>query len=157
MLRLETWFLRVAVLYAVAGMALGIAMAMSGDHTQMPTHAHINLIGWVSMALYAATYRLWPAAARSALAPWHFWLANAGALLVTIGVAGIVAGHEDQFGPIAGIGSIATLLSMLLFAAIVWRRVPGLESWREPAPARSAVNGVPMNGVAMGTAAQGPR
>jgi Na+/melibiose symporter-like transporter len=141
MLRLEAWFLRVAVLYAVAGMALGIAMAMSGDHSQMPTHAHINLLGWVSMALYAATYRLWPAAARSVLAPWHFWLANAGALLVTIGLAGIVAGDEDRFGPIAAMGSIASLLSMLLFTAIVWRRVPGLESWRET-DALKAMNGV---------------
>src|SRR5438477_251820 len=73
-------FLRTAVVYAIAGMALGIFMAISEDHSQMPTHAHMNLLGWVSMALYAAVYRLWPEAARSPLAPWHFWIANLGAV-----------------------------------------------------------------------------
>ncbi|HZS83476.1 MAG TPA: cytochrome-c oxidase [Stellaceae bacterium] len=126
--RIDVLFLRIAVLYALAGIALGIFMAMSEDHSQMPTHAHINLVGWTSMALYAVVYRLWPEAGMSPLARWHFWLANAGALLVVIGVAGIMEGHPERFEPIAGIGSIATLLAMLLFAGIVFRRVSAVRS-----------------------------
>ena len=116
-------FLRIAVVYVIAGMALGIFMAMSDDHTQMPTHAHVNLMGWASMALYAVVYRVWPEAARSRLAVWHFWTANLGTLVAVAGVAGIMAGHEDAFGPIAGIGSILALIGMLLFALIVYTRV----------------------------------
>lgn len=116
-------FLRSAVLYAVAGMALGIFMAVSNDHSQMPTHAHMNLLGWASLALYAVVYRVWPEAARSALAPWHFGIANLGTLVVVIGVGGIMAGHEETFGPIAGIGAILSLIGMLLFAGIVYGRV----------------------------------
>jgi len=116
-------FLRTAVVYAIAGMALGIFMAISEDHSQMPTHAHMNLLGWVSMALYAVVYRVWPEAARSPLAPWHFWIANLGAVVVTIGVAGIMAGHEERFGPIAGVGSILSLIGMLIFAVIVYTRI----------------------------------
>ena len=120
---IDRLFLRTAVLYVLAGMSLGIFMAVSDDHTQMPTHAHMNLLGWASMALYAVVYRVWPEAARSPLAPWHFWIANLGTLVVVIGVAGIMAGHEESFGPIAGVGSILSLIGMLLFATIVYTRV----------------------------------
>jgi cbb3-type cytochrome oxidase subunit 1 len=116
-------FLRTAVVYALAGMALGIFMAMSDDHSQMPTHAHMNLLGWASMALYAVVYRVWPETARSPLATWHFWIANLGTLVAVGGVAGIMAGHEETFGPVAGIGSILALVGMLLFAVIVYTRV----------------------------------
>lgn len=126
--RLDGLFLRVAVLYVLAGMALGIFMAMSQDHSMMPAHAHINLVGWVSMALYALVYRAWPEAAEGA-APWmHFWLANIGTLTLVVGVTGITAGYPDAFEGVAAVGSILTLLSMLLFAAIVFRRVPALRS-----------------------------
>lgn len=116
-------FLRTAVIYVLAGMSLGIFMALSNDHSQMPTHAHMNLLGWASMALYAVVYRVWPEAARSPLASWHFWIANLGTLVVVIGVAGIMAGHEQTFGPIAGVGSIFSLVGMLLFAVIIYTRV----------------------------------
>ena len=115
-------FLRTAVIYVLAGMALGIFMAISEDHSQMPTHAHMNLLGWASMALYAVIYRVWPEAARSLLAAWHFWIANAGTLVLTVGVAGIMAGHAS-FEPIAAIGSFISLIGMLLFAGIVYTRV----------------------------------
>jgi cbb3-type cytochrome oxidase subunit 1 len=119
--RIDSLFLRIAVLYAVAGMALGIFMAASQDHSQMPTHAHINLLGWVSMALYAVVYRLWSEAGGSALARWHFWLANLGMLVLTIGVGGIMAGKGEDFEFVATIGALLSLAAMLLFAVIVWR------------------------------------
>jgi cbb3-type cytochrome oxidase subunit 1 len=121
---IDALFLRIAVLYVIAGMALGIFMALSEDHTMMPAHAHMNLLGWVSMALYAAVYRIWPETAQSPLARWHFWLANIGTLTAVVGVAGIMAGYPERFGPVAGIGAMVALASMLLFAAIVYARVP---------------------------------
>jgi heme/copper-type cytochrome/quinol oxidase subunit 1 len=120
---IDALFLRIAVLYVIAGMALGIFMALSEDHTMMPAHAHMNLLGWVSMALYAAIYRIWPETAQSPLARWHFWLANIGTLTGVVGIAGIMAGYPESFGPVAGIGAIVALASMLLFAAIVYVRV----------------------------------
>jgi hypothetical protein len=121
---IDALFLRIAVLYVIAGMALGIFMAISEDHTMMPAHAHMNLLGWVSMALYAGVYRIWPETAQSPLARWHFWLANIGTLGAVGGVAGIMAGYPESFGPVAGIGAFVSLASMLLFATIVYVRVP---------------------------------
>ena len=53
MANIDRWFLRIAVIYALVAMFLGITMGIREDFTQAPTHAHLNLVGWVSMALYA--------------------------------------------------------------------------------------------------------
>ena len=45
---------RAAVLLVVAGMIWGIVMAISQDHSTFPAHAHLNLLGWVSLFLFAA-------------------------------------------------------------------------------------------------------
>jgi hypothetical protein len=36
-----------AVIFVIAGMIWGIVMAISVDHTTMPAHAHLNLLGRV--------------------------------------------------------------------------------------------------------------
>jgi hypothetical protein len=130
MLRLDGLFLRVAVLYALAGLGLGIAMAMSQDHSMMPAHAHINLLGWVTTALYALVYRAWPEAAEGGAAWTHFWLSSLGTLALVIGVSGIYAGYPESFESVAILGSILTLLAMLLFTAIIFRRVPAMREGR---------------------------
>ena len=107
------WFL-CAISYFVVGISLGVYMGASHDHTLFPVHAHINLLGWVSMALTGMLYRVFPAAAQSALAVWHFRLFQAGVPVMMAAVAGIYLGHR-QLGPVAGISSIVVLISVLLF------------------------------------------
>ena len=119
---IDRWFLRIAVIYALVAMVLGIVMGISEDHTQMPTHAHLNLVGWASMALYALVYRQYPAAGQSRLALAHFWVANIGAVLLTAGVYVLMAGMTSlSFIVISG--SLITILGMLIFTAIVYSKV----------------------------------
>jgi hypothetical protein len=133
---IDALFLRLAALYAVAGMSLGIWMGISGDHGQYPTHAHINLIGWVSFALYGLIYRNVPAAAESRLALWHFGAANLGAVLLLTGVYAILSGHPG-LEPLAAAGGMITLLAAALFAAILFSRPIGVERDRRSGAARS--------------------
>ena len=56
---LPTWCVLMAVIYALLGMVMGETMAASGDHSLMPVHAHINLLGWVSLALFGIVYKVW--------------------------------------------------------------------------------------------------
>ena len=119
---IDRWFLRIAVVYGLVAMILGIVMGISEDHSQAPTHAHLNLVGWVSMALYALVYRLYPAAAQSRLAPAHFWVANVGAVLLTLGVYTLMAGMQSLMFVVIS-GSLITILGMLIFAAIVYTKV----------------------------------
>ena len=122
-LRIDVAFLRIALLYVIAGMVMGVYMAASQDHSLTPAHTHIQLVGWVSMALYALIYRTWPEMMTSPLVKWHFWMANIGALIMNVGVVGIYAGYPEKFEPYASTGSIITLAGMLIFLIIAFRGI----------------------------------
>jgi hypothetical protein len=67
-------FFTLAILYALAGMAIGIYMGMSQDHSQMPVHAHTMVAGWLMSSVFAFFYHLFPKAGLGMLAQAHFWL-----------------------------------------------------------------------------------
>jgi len=113
-------FIRVSVLYAILGMALGIFMAASTDHSQLPTHAHLNLLGFVSMFLFGIFYKLHPHSAEGKLPALHFWISNIGMIGLVSAVFVIYSGNEETGEPIAGLFSVVVLLGMLLFAKIVF-------------------------------------
>jgi hypothetical protein len=118
---LSVLFIRASVIYAIAGMALGIHMAATHDHAQMPTHAHLVLLGWVGMTIYAFFYRLWPDAAAGILPKIHAIVAHAG-LIALIGALYLIYGGDIATGePIASISSMAVFANTVLFAFIVWR------------------------------------
>ena len=76
MTQLASRFFGSAIIYAVLGMSLGLVMGITQDHSQMPTHAHLMLLGWVSFAIFGVFYQMFPAAAANRLAQVHFWLAQ---------------------------------------------------------------------------------
>jgi cbb3-type cytochrome oxidase subunit 1 len=110
-----------ATLLAIVGMIWGIVMAASADHSTMPAHAHLNLLGWVSLFLFGIFYHLHPAVDRSRAAIVQVAVWIAATVVVTIGVALIYRGHE-MGEPIAIVGSLAVLADMLLFGWLVIRR-----------------------------------
>ena len=114
---------RAAVLLVVAGMIWGIVMGISQDHSTMPAHAHLNLLGWVSLFLFGIYYHLHPAIDRSGLAFVQVWIWIAGTIILTIGVAQAHSGHEIG-DPIAAASSLLVLADALLFGWLVFRREP---------------------------------
>lgn len=110
-----------AVLMVVAGMIWGIVMAISEDHSAMPAHAHLNLLGWVSLFLFGIFYHLHPAIDRSrtAVAQVGIWIV--GTIILTIGVGLVHTGHPIG-DPIAAVGSLIVFAGMLLFGWLVVRR-----------------------------------
>jgi hypothetical protein len=56
--------LRIAIVYALAGIAFGIYMSVTGNYALKTTHAHINLVGWVSLAIMGLAYASFPALER---------------------------------------------------------------------------------------------
>ena len=59
MQNLPLWCVRLSVFYAVFGMIMGVVMGSTGDHSLMPVHAHINVLGWVSLALFGIVFKVW--------------------------------------------------------------------------------------------------
>jgi hypothetical protein len=56
-MRLAYFCFFAAALSALTGMSLGIWMGINENFTLAPVHAHINLLGWVSLALYGLYHR----------------------------------------------------------------------------------------------------
>jgi len=110
-----------AVLFAIAGIIWGLVMAISENHAAMPAHAHLNLLGWVSLFLFGIFYQLHPSIDRSRVASIQVWIWIAATAVMAVGVGMVTTGHMAG-DPIAALGSFAALADMLLFAWIVFRR-----------------------------------
>ncbi len=111
---------RLAVAFVIAGMAMGIGMAASQDHSIMPAHAHLNLLGWVSLFLFGIYYERRPALDSSRLALIQVGLWSVGTIVLTAAVAAIHLGYVAA-DPIAALASLVILAAMLLFAYFVFR------------------------------------
>jgi hypothetical protein len=121
-----------AVLMVIAGMVWGIVMAISDDHSAMPAHAHLNLLGWVSLFLFGIFYHLHPAIDRSrtALIQVAIWII--GTVILTIGVGLLHTGHDIGV-PIAAAGSFIVLAAMVLFGWLVVQRERAAKTFRTSA------------------------
>lgn len=113
--------LRLAVVYAILAMALGLHMAISQDHGQLVTHAHLNLVGWVSTALFGLVLRSYGDRPMPGLAWAQFAASHVGVVLMTVGLYLIFAGNPETGETFASIGSVLALIGMVLFAVIVYR------------------------------------
>lgn len=110
-----------AVAVALVGMAWGIYMAISQDHSTLAAHAHLNLLGWVSLFLFGVFYRLHPALDGAGIARLQVLIWLAGTVILTVGVTMIHSGRPSG-EPFAGIGSIIVLADMVLFGWLVLRQ-----------------------------------
>jgi hypothetical protein len=112
-----------AVVLVVGGMIWGIAMGISGDHAAMPAHAHLNLLGWVSLFLFGIYYHLHPALdrTRAALVQVCVWIA--ATVVMAVGIALEHTGHAGG-DPIAAVSSLVVLADMLLFGWLVYGTEP---------------------------------
>lgn len=111
---------RAAVTFVVAGMIWGLVMGISGDHATLAAHAHLNLLGWVSLFLFGIYYRLHPWLEDAKGASAQVWIWIVGTIILAIGVALVDTGRAVG-DPIAGVGSVIVLLDMLLFGWLVFR------------------------------------
>jgi hypothetical protein len=112
---------RISVCLGLAGVGLGIFMGIRQDFTLVPVHAHINLIGFVTMFLTALYYRAAPEAAELRLARYQAAVSIVGALLFPLGIACVLLGGHDRFQPVVVAGALTVLLGKLLFVVIVFR------------------------------------
>jgi cbb3-type cytochrome oxidase subunit 1 len=119
---LATRLIHTAVAFFVVGVALGTTMGAMQDFRFVHVHAHINLLGWVALALIGLIYRLHPHLQQGWLAQAHYWLHTVG-LIVFMGsfAWGVATGAK----PVAFIAAGATMVSLavLLFAANVFTRL----------------------------------
>lgn len=114
--------LRIATVYFVLGVSLGVVMGISQNFVQHPTHAHLNLLGWASLALIALVYRAWPEIARGPLPIAHFWLHNLGLPVAMVALFAELRGHPAM-APVLATSAVVIALGILCFVINVWLRI----------------------------------
>ncbi|ARK32006.1 hypothetical protein [Halalkalibacter krulwichiae] len=78
--------LRFSAIYAVIGIFIGSHMAGAGSYLFRAIHAHILLVGWLSLFAFAAFYALFSIPKTSRLANYHVWTALIGSFGLTFGM-----------------------------------------------------------------------
>lgn len=106
----------VAAILGLIGMIWGIRMAATGDHSHFTAHAHLNLLGWVGLALYGTYYHL-SRTTHSRLAQAQVLCAILGSVVLTIG---IVLVRSQGTPAIAMAGSLLVVSGAILFALITF-------------------------------------
>lgn len=112
--RMARLWILIAVLYLLAGMTFGVVMGLTHALQYMPVHAHINLLGWATLALAGVIYHLYPQAGGSRLGIAHFWLHNSTLPLLMIALFLMFRGNQSM-EPVVGILSIIMVFATLLF------------------------------------------
>jgi hypothetical protein len=120
--------IKLAVLYLVIGMTMGIAMGMSHDFLLRPVHAHVNLLGFAVLAIAAFVFHAFPDLARTRLAMAWFWIYNIS-MPVGLGALALVLNGKMWAEPALIVGELLLWASGCLFAfLVVWNlraeRVP---------------------------------
>jgi hypothetical protein len=109
-------WLKLAVLYLVLGISVGIGMGVSQNFTLRPVHAHINLLGWTTMALAGLIYSVFPKAGASVLARVHFWLMNLALPVMMVALSLLLFGKAG-IEPVLAIAEVTAATAILAFAA----------------------------------------
>lgn len=119
--RSQTWF-RLAALYFALGVVMGVTMGASGDHSLFAVHAHVNLLGWVSMALFGLIGTVHPSITEGRAASAQFWMYNLG-VPVMLGALTLRLKGFPSVEPLIGVASILIGCSVLLFVWLAFTRI----------------------------------
>lgn len=111
MRNIDRYFFGLGVLAALVGMTVGIVMAASHNFGLAPMHAHINLVGWASLALFGLGYRA-GFAKNDGWAVAHFWVALAGVIVFPVGIYFALT-QRIEAGAI--VGALLVVVSMAMF------------------------------------------
>jgi hypothetical protein len=114
MKRVDVYFLLLATVLLICGAVLGIVMGAREDFQLVPVHAHLNLAGWASLALFGLTYRSYPQLTETRLAGLHFIVSATASILLPIGIGLAVLRASPGLAILA---SILWLFGVLIYLA----------------------------------------
>jgi hypothetical protein len=112
--RIDQYFLLLAAILLIGGVGLGIFMAMNKDYQLAPVHAHVNLVGWVSLAIFGLTYRAFPRLKDTRLAGLHFALAAAAAAAMPYALYRAIVLQSEALAIVASVAFLAAAIIFLI-------------------------------------------
>lgn len=117
--RVSHYFFRSAIVFLIIGIIVGLQMSISGTHNVTGAHAHANLLGWVTMALFGGYYALNPTKAQGRLPLIQFGVYTSGVVIMIPALYLMLAG-DPRYEPVVAVGSLIAFLGILIFAVIVF-------------------------------------
>lgn len=122
--RVSAAFFALGVTCVLIGMCFGMWMGATHDFVAAPAHAHLNLLGWVTMGLFGTFYALTRDTYSPKLAWTNFILAALGVVVLVPSLAlMLMNGNDPKFEPGVTAGSILSFLSMAVFAISAFREL----------------------------------
>lgn len=119
-------FIRASLAWFAMGIVLGVAMAAYPPWVvYRPAHAHMTVVGFLTMMVFGVGYQLLPRLfghqLRSrTLAVAHWWLANVGLAAMVLGFG--LAPHAGRgSAPVTATGGLLFAAGALLFVYNLWR------------------------------------
>ena len=123
-------FIKMSLVWLGLGVTLGLVMAVVPAWTRYRTlHLHLNLVGFVAMMIFGVAYHVMPRFSGNALhnrrlAVVHFWLANAGLMVLAVGF-GARAHVGARAWPMLLVGGLAIVAGSYAFIYNIWRTLDG--------------------------------
>lgn len=117
--RIAHLYFRTAIVFLIVGLCMGLKMGMSGDHSIIGAHAHANLLGWVTMAIFGGYHALNPEKAERRIATLQYGVYTFGVALMVPALYLMLSGNPAM-EPVVGIASLITFAGVLMFAYIIF-------------------------------------
>lgn len=117
--RVAELYFKTAVVFFIVGIMIGLNMAISQDYSVIGAHAHCNLLGWVSMALFGGYHALNPNKAERRIAMIQYYVYTAGVALL-LPVLYLMLKGNTALEPIVALASLIIFAGVLLFAFIIF-------------------------------------
>lgn len=120
MSRLTILFIKSSLIYFAIAVLVGLDITFMPGHlgSMMPVHAHLMLLGWITMMIYGVAYHILPRFSASPLysdkmANVQFYLAHIG--LIGMAVSFAMRSYVNAGGMLLIVFSIIEAISIILF------------------------------------------
>lgn len=132
-------FIKASTVWLVLAMLLGMSMAINPALVvYRPIHAHLMLVGFVTMMIFGVAYHVLPRfsgrplfSARLAYA--HWWFANIGLTTMVFGFRQQIANGWGRAWMLS-VGGSLTAIGVTIFAIQVWMTLDGHSAVAAPSP-----------------------
>lgn len=131
----SVWFIKAGMIYFLVSSIVGVSMAIWPEVITYykAVHAHLNLLGWMSMMIFGIGYHILPRFSgrplhSPSIARTQFWLANIGLIGMSFSWALIYHGRATGYMRILlTIFGLIEVTVVLLFIYNMWKTIKVVE------------------------------
>ncbi|WP_280822571.1 hypothetical protein [Pseudaminobacter soli (ex Li et al. 2025)] len=109
-----------AMCFLLAGVVVGLKMSISHEYVAAGAHAHTNLLGWATMAIFGTFHALNPHGAETRLAKMQYYVYTGGLIVMLPSLYLLLSGNQS-LEPVVAVSSLVVFAGILMFAAIIFR------------------------------------